>query len=107
MAQEHRPSPEELLDRYGLRDSRLPEAMNLASANGARPRRGRLRVYQGLAAGVGKTYAMVVDGVVDRRRYPHSAPSITTGLRRAARTSMRLSERVSGRRHSRRILMFS
>jgi two-component system sensor histidine kinase KdpD len=60
--EETRPNPEELLDRYGLRDSRLPEAMNLPSADGHVPRRGRLRVYLGMAAGVGKTYAMLAEG---------------------------------------------
>jgi two-component system sensor histidine kinase KdpD len=63
-----RPSPEELLDKYQLRDK--------PSSSGSRPsddsldidrpsRRGRLRVYLGMAAGVGKTYAMLNEG---RRR---------------------------------------
>src|SRR5215470_10904677 len=63
--EEKRPNPEELLDRYGLRDSRLPEAMGVPSGDGHVPRRGRLRVYLGMAAGVGKTYAMLGEG---RRR---------------------------------------
>jgi two-component system, OmpR family, sensor histidine kinase KdpD len=63
--EEKRPSPEELLDRYGLRDSRLPEAMSVPSSDGHVPRRGRLRVFLGMAAGVGKTYAMLGEG---RRR---------------------------------------
>lgn len=78
MSQEHssepRPDPEELLDRYGLRDAPLPviEATDtgddltvsaaMSAANGHRPQRGRLRVYLGMAAGVGKTYAMLNEG---------------------------------------------
>jgi len=63
-----RPDPEELLDRYGLRDT-LPaqgagQANEAASDRPARPR-GRLRIYLGAAAGVGKTYAMLNEG---RRR---------------------------------------
>jgi two-component system sensor histidine kinase KdpD len=70
MAEEIRPNPEELLDRYGLRDSRLPEAMGRPSTDSHRPRRGRLRIYLGMAAGVGKTYAMLNEG---RRRKSRGA----------------------------------
>jgi two-component system, OmpR family, sensor histidine kinase KdpD len=63
-----RPNPEELLDRYNLRD-RVPPAPEggaaAAAADGSRPQRGRLRIYLGMAAGVGKTYAMLNEG---RRR---------------------------------------
>jgi two-component system sensor histidine kinase KdpD len=65
MAEETRPDPEELLDRYGLRDDRLPlpnAETSSASSNTHRPRRGRLRIYLGMAAGVGKTYAMLGEG---------------------------------------------
>jgi two-component system, OmpR family, sensor histidine kinase KdpD len=71
-----RPDPEELLDRYQLRD--LPPLHGPGSLNGAdeeeedaedgdsrSPHRGRLRIYLGMAAGVGKTYAMLGEG---RRR---------------------------------------
>jgi two-component system sensor histidine kinase KdpD len=63
-----RPDPEELLDRYNLRDSPPPAAVSESldtSADGNLPRRGRLRIYLGMAAGVGKTYAMLNEG---RRR---------------------------------------
>jgi len=70
-----RPDPEELLDRLHLRDSQpiapiSPAAESaeediLAGGDSATPRRGRLRVYLGMAAGVGKTYAMLNEG---RRR---------------------------------------
>ena len=63
-----RPDPEELLDRYGLRDERqqaAPQAGSEISMDSHRPARGRLRVYLGMAAGVGKTYAMLNEG---RRR---------------------------------------
>src|SRR5579862_6568471 len=60
-----RPNPEELLDRYGLRDDRLPlvpaETSSDTHATQA-DRRGRLRIYLGMAAGVGKTYAMLGEG---------------------------------------------
>lgn len=66
-----RSTPDELLDRYGLRDT-VPVPQNsevgnesLGSITGTGPRRGRLRVYLGMAAGVGKTYAMLNEG---RRR---------------------------------------
>jgi two-component system, OmpR family, sensor histidine kinase KdpD len=69
--EEGRPNPEELLQRYGLRDSDLgappsttPEAGGqLAPQTGGYPhRRGRLRVYLGSVAGAGKTYAMLNEG---------------------------------------------
>jgi two-component system sensor histidine kinase KdpD len=65
---DERPDPEELLDRYGLRDTpptqAARQASGVASDRSDRPR-GRLRVYLGAAAGVGKTYAMLNEG---RRR---------------------------------------
>ncbi len=72
--EEGRPSPEELLKRYGLRDRDLGVPPPAPPAAGEQiappqeeypPRRGRLRVYLGAAAGVGKTYAMLNEG---RRR---------------------------------------
>ncbi len=72
--EEGRPSPEELLRRYGLRDSDLeaPPAVPAPgtgaivtpqpAAAGYPQRRGRLRVYLASAAGSGKTYAMLNEG---------------------------------------------
>ena len=72
--EEGRPDPEELLRRYSLRDSDLevptapvhftPRAGGqTATQTRAYPhRRGRLRVYLGSAAGVGKTYTMLNEG---------------------------------------------
>lgn len=66
-----RPDPDELLDRYQLRDqpmtASVPERGQLsgAQADSHAHRRGRLRIYLGMAAGVGKTYAMLNEG---RRR---------------------------------------
>jgi two-component system, OmpR family, sensor histidine kinase KdpD len=72
--EEERPDPEELLRRYGLRDSDLeaPTApVHVTPRTGGQPspqtvgyphRRGRLRVYLGSAAGAGKTYAMLNEG---------------------------------------------
>jgi two-component system sensor histidine kinase KdpD len=61
------PSADELLDRYQLRD--LPAATEgVTKAATAEPHtpgqihRGRLRIYLGMAAGVGKTYAMLNEG---------------------------------------------
>jgi two-component system, OmpR family, sensor histidine kinase KdpD len=68
MTSDDRPNPDELLDRYGLRDQRqqaTPEASAEASMDSHRPARGRLRIYLGMAAGVGKTYALLNEG---RRR---------------------------------------
>src|SRR5262249_44897362 len=64
--EDERPSPEELLDRYNLRDP--PAASGPLFGNETeggdtqRGRRGRLRVYLGMAAGVGKTYMMLNEG---------------------------------------------
>jgi two-component system, OmpR family, sensor histidine kinase KdpD len=69
--EEGRPDPEELLRRYGLRDSDLeappvttPEAgAQTSPQTGGYPhRRGRLRVYLGSVAGAGKTYTMLNEG---------------------------------------------
>ncbi len=72
--EEGRPDPEELLRRYGLRDSDLTAASPPVTPAGneqATPgtgagryphRRGRLRVYLAAAAGAGKTYAMLNEG---------------------------------------------
>jgi two-component system sensor histidine kinase KdpD len=68
MTSDDRPNPDELLDRYGLRDQRqqaAPQTDSDASMDSHRPARGRLRVYLGMAAGVGKTYTMLNEG---RRR---------------------------------------
>lgn len=68
---DERPDPEELLDRYRLRERAGGEASAAAPSadQGGQerdaPGRGRLRVYLGMAAGVGKTYAMLNEG---RRR---------------------------------------
>ena len=58
-----RPDPEELLKRYHLHDSDLMTAP-ASGTNTSAPRAesGRLRVYLGSAAGVGKTYAMLNEG---------------------------------------------
>jgi two-component system sensor histidine kinase KdpD len=68
---DQRPDPDDLLDRYNLRD--VPQTTGAAptddltpSTDSGQPRgRGRLRIYLGMAAGVGKTYAMLNEG---RRR---------------------------------------
>ncbi|MGO8951073.1 MAG: universal stress protein [Ktedonobacterales bacterium] len=74
---DRRPDPEELLDRYQLRDPRpihIQEDVNAGEERVAQgetalespsPPRGQLRLYLGMAAGVGKTYAMLGEG---RRR---------------------------------------
>ncbi len=78
---EQRPDPEELLDRYHLRDAVNPPTPTpgarsgddsdddepqpnaaINSGDGHHPTRGRLRIYLGMAAGVGKTYAMLNEG---------------------------------------------
>jgi two-component system sensor histidine kinase KdpD len=71
---EHRPDPEELLDRYQLRDtgSTSDEVDATTDIEGPQ-RRGRLRIYLGMAAGVGKTYAMLNEG---RRRRSRGADVI-------------------------------
>ena len=67
-----RPDPDDLLDRYQLRDA-APTARDAQQAApesiaDARPvttgggGRGKLRIYLGMAAGVGKTYAMLNEG---------------------------------------------
>ncbi len=60
-----RPDPEELLDRYQLRDRPLPTPAPGSDSATPAGGRGRLRIYLGMAAGVGKTYAMLNEG---RRR---------------------------------------
>ncbi|HEX8981172.1 MAG TPA: sensor histidine kinase KdpD [Ktedonobacterales bacterium] len=60
---EGRPDPDVLLDRYGLRHMAPTSAE--ATGESSRSHRGRLRVYLGMAAGVGKTFAMLNEG---RRR---------------------------------------
>jgi two-component system sensor histidine kinase KdpD len=74
--EDSRPNPEELLDRYQLRDPHPlgaqgslrvagEEDEDTEGRDGRNPSRGRLRIYLGMAAGVGKTYAMLSEG---RRR---------------------------------------
>ncbi len=60
---DERPDPESLLDRYQLRDIHI--ATDPAGTDHSVPRRGRLRIYLGMAPGVGKTFAMLNEG---RRR---------------------------------------
>lgn len=57
---DERPGAEEILERYGLRDSDWQGVESGMADKGER--RGRLRVYLGAAAGVGKTYAMLNEG---------------------------------------------
>lgn len=63
---DERPDPDELLDRYQLRDSAnsvgAAKPSDTSSSDGTGRRRGRLRIYLGMAAGVGKTYAMLNEG---------------------------------------------
>ncbi len=101
---EQRPDPDELLDRYHLRepapsaagagngddsDDEARSSADASSADGRHPARGRLRIYLGMAAGVGKTYAMlnegqrrqqrgtdVVVGYVETHQRPHTAEQI-------------------------------
>jgi two-component system, OmpR family, sensor histidine kinase KdpD len=69
--EDERPNPEELLDRYQLRDTTPPSSAastqesEIDAPDTHRTSRGRLRVYLGMAAGVGKTYMMLNEG---RRR---------------------------------------
>jgi two-component system sensor histidine kinase KdpD len=67
---EKRPDPEELLTRYGLRDSEPLTADGAPDVDeqSRHSRRGRLRVYLGAAAGVGKTYAMLNEGLRRKQR---------------------------------------
>src|SRR5260370_35159350 len=63
--EEGRPDPEELLKRYNLRDSDQVTSVTATPAAGKgnqQKRRGRLRVYLGAAAGVGKRNAMLSEG---------------------------------------------
>lgn len=63
---DERPDPEELLSRYQQRESDTQAVAALdGSQSDQQPRGGRLRVYLGAAAGVGKTYALLNEG---RRR---------------------------------------
>lgn len=64
MTEPHRPSPEELLHRYGLA---------VRKEEGGR---GGLRVYLGAAPGVGKTYAMLNEG----RRLRDAGRDVVAGL---------------------------
>jgi two-component system, OmpR family, sensor histidine kinase KdpD len=64
-AGDERPDPESLLDRYQLRDESPAPGAGDSSRPERGPARGRLRIYLGMAAGVGKTYAMLNEG---RRR---------------------------------------
>ncbi|HLG77865.1 MAG TPA: universal stress protein [Ktedonobacteraceae bacterium] len=66
-----RPDPEALLNRYNLRDSDAEASSSPAAASlpdeddqeaRGQSQRGRLRVYLGAAAGVGKTFAMLNEG---------------------------------------------
>ncbi|MBV9257478.1 MAG: universal stress protein [Ktedonobacteraceae bacterium] len=62
---DERPDPEALLKRYHLSDNDLEKAASPTSVKrgeGAQLHPGRLRVYLGSAAGVGKTYAMLNEG---------------------------------------------
>jgi len=62
--QDGRPDPEALLRRYGLRDKDLTASTSSSTpvAGEEEEKRGRLRVYLGAVAGVGKTYAMLLEG---------------------------------------------
>jgi two-component system sensor histidine kinase KdpD len=51
-----------LLDRYKLRDKVPAATPSGLSSDTHRPQRGKLRIYLGMAAGVGKTYAMLNEG---------------------------------------------
>ena len=68
MSKDNRPTPDELLDRYGLRDPvslpAVPKEVSESSDSITSEDRhhGRLRVYLGMAAGVGKTYTMLNEG---------------------------------------------
>jgi two-component system sensor histidine kinase KdpD len=61
-ADHERPNPEELLDRYNLRDQVPAATPSGLSSDTHHPKRGKLRIYLGMAAGVGKTYAMLNEG---------------------------------------------
>src|SRR5690348_5599866 len=59
-----RPDPEQLLDRYQLRDATPGPTGDFSGgiSSASNRRRGRLRIYVGMAAGVGKTFAMLNEG---------------------------------------------
>ncbi|HTI14754.1 MAG TPA: universal stress protein [Dictyobacter sp.] len=57
-----RPDPEELLKRYQLTAADEEPYDSSSTGEQRHARRGRLRVYLGAAAGVGKTYAMLNEG---------------------------------------------
>ncbi len=59
-----RPSADELLDRYQLRDATYgaTAAATAEEHPSGQAHRGKLRIYLGMAAGVGKTYAMLNEG---------------------------------------------
>src|SRR6266487_3329834 len=65
---DERPDPEELLTRYGLRDSDMrdsssdEEGEESSRTDRHLHRRGRLRIYLAAVAGAGKTYAMLNEG---------------------------------------------
>lgn len=65
VSMEQRPDPEELLERYHLREDDARDTTTPDGNQSEQRQRGRLRVYLGAAAGVGKTYAMLNEG---RRR---------------------------------------
>jgi two-component system, OmpR family, sensor histidine kinase KdpD len=77
--EDSRPSAEELLDRYQLRDPQPLHALDGRrvsededevgeGGDGRSPQWGRLRIYLGMAAGVGKTYAMLSEGLRRKAR---------------------------------------
>jgi two-component system sensor histidine kinase KdpD len=68
-----RPDPEELLDRYQLRDTAAAGDISTDSSRIPGRGRGRLRIYIGMAAGVGKTFAMLNEG---RRRKARGADAV-------------------------------
>lgn len=68
-----RPDPDALLDRYRLRDAPtgVPSADSDSEAEpviAGKVSRGKLRIYLGMAAGVGKTYAMLNEGTRRKAR---------------------------------------
>ena len=77
-AERDRPDPEELLDRYQLREQSPADRSGDVSALDAShpPKRGRLRIYLGMAAGVGKTFAMLNEG----RRRKGRGTDVVVGL---------------------------
>src|SRR5260370_41734292 len=61
---DRRLAPEEVLDRYHLhdRDARMAPEAGTEPTQIQERKPGRLRIYLGAAAGVGKTYAMLNEG---------------------------------------------